>query len=221
MNSLDIDAVIFDMDGTLVQTESIHHRAWEPEILATGRDITPDDYLRWFTGVTNRDICDGLLGLSGDEIEATLAAVDRRFWEIAAEGISPIAGVHELLQSLQDMPRAIATNAERDPAIRTLAFSGLISHFEVIVTLSDVANGKPAPDVYLEAAARLQVEPSRCLVFEDSRPGVAAALAAGMHCIALTPTHVGYDGAHLIVGGWDDPRIGPLLPRRSNLRTRA
>jgi sugar-phosphatase len=67
----------------------------------------------------------------------------------------------------------------------------------------------------------LSVEPARCLVFEDSRPGVAAALAAGMHCIALTPTHVGFDGAHLIVGGLDDPRIGPLLPRGTNLRTRA
>src|SRR4051794_7469318 len=221
MNSLDVDAVIFDMDGTLVQTESIHHRTWEPEIRATGRDMTPDDYLRWFTGVTNRDICSGLLGLSGDEIEATLAAVDRRFWEIAEEGISPITGVHELLQSLHDVPRAIATNAERDPAIRTLALSGLIAHFEVIVTLSDVVNGKPAPDVYLEAASRLSVEPSRCLVFEDSRPGVAAALAAGMRCIAITSTHVGYDGAHLIVGGLDDPRIGPLLPRGINLRTRA
>ncbi len=221
MNLLDIDAVIFDMDGTLVQTESIHHRAWEPEILATGREITPDDYLRWFTGVTNRDICSGLLGLSGDDIEATLAAVDRRFWEIAEEGISPIAGVHELLHSLRDVPRAIATNAERDPAMRTLALSGLLTHFEVIVTLTDVANGKPAPDVYLEAASRLKVEPGRCLAFEDSRPGVAAALAAGMHCIALTPTHVGYDGAHLIVGGLDDPRIGPLLPRGTKLRTRA
>ena len=216
MNRHDIDAVIFDMDGTLVQTESIYHRAWEPEIHSRRGEITPDDYLRWFTGVTNREICTGLLGLSGDEIEATIAAVDRRFWEYAESGIAPITGVPELLHSLHDVPRAIATNAERDPAYRTLGLAGLLSHFEVIVTLTDVAQGKPAPDVYLEAASRLRVEPSRCLVFEDSRPGVTAALAAGMRCIAITATHVGYDGAHLIVGGLDDPRIGPLLPGRAS-----
>lgn len=214
MNPHDIDAVIFDMDGTLVQTESIYHRAWEPEIRSRRGEITPDDYLRWFTGVPNREICTGLLGLSGDDIEATIAAVDRRFWEYAEAGIAPIAGVPELLHGLRDVPRAIATNAERDPAHRTLGLAGLLSHFEVIVTLSDVAHGKPAPDVYLEAASRLRVEPSRCLVFEDSRPGLTAALAAGMRCIAITANHVGYDGAHLIVGGLDDPRIGPLLPRR-------
>ena len=149
--------VVFDMDGTLVQTESIYHRAWEPVIRSRRGEITPDDYMQWFTGVTNRDICTGLLGLSGDEIESTIATVDRRFWEYAEAGISPITGVPELLHALHDVPRAIATNSERDPAYRTLGLAGLLSHFEVIVTLSDVAQGKPAPDVYLEAASRLRV----------------------------------------------------------------
>jgi HAD superfamily hydrolase (TIGR01509 family) len=207
-----VEAVIFDMDGTLVHTEPIHRLAWLSVIESDGRSVTPDEYAQWFTGVTNRDICRGLLGLADDAIEATIAAVDKRFWEIAQDGgISPLMGVHELLSATAHMPRAVGTNAEREPALRTLTTAGLLDHFSTIVTVNDVALGKPAPDIYLEAAHRLGVSPARCLVFEDSRPGLAAAVAAGMRCVAITSNQVGYDQAHLIVGGLDDPRIGPLL----------
>jgi HAD superfamily hydrolase (TIGR01509 family) len=211
-----VEAVIFDMDGTLVHTEPLHRLAWLSVIESNGHSVTPEEYAQWFTGVTNRDICRGLLGLAEDAIEATIAAVDERFWEIAQDGgISPLVGVHELLEATAHMPRAVGTNAEREPALRTLATAGLLDHFSTIVTFDDVHHGKPAPDIYLEAANRLGVAPANCLVFEDSRPGLAAAVAAGMRCVAITSNQVGYDGAHLIVGGLDDPRIGPLLmPRR-------
>jgi HAD superfamily hydrolase (TIGR01509 family) len=207
-----VEAVIFDMDGTLVHTEPIHRLAWLSVIESDGHVVTPDEYAQWFTGVTNRDICRGLLGLADDAIEATIAAVDKRFWEIAQDGgISPLIGVHELLAATAHMPRAVGTNAEREPALRTLATAGLLDHFSTIVTLNDVRLGKPAPDIYLEAARQLGVDPANCIVFEDSRPGLAAAVAAGMRCIAITSNQVGYDDAHLIVAGLDDPRIGPLF----------
>lgn len=216
MNIESIDAVIFDMDGTLVHTEPIHRLAWLSVIESDGHSVTPEEYAQWFTGVTNRDICRGLLGLAEDAIEATIAAVDNRFWEIAQNGgIAPLMGVHELLEATAHIPRAVATNAEFDPAIRTLSSAGLLDHFETIVTVNDVRLGKPAPDIYLEAAGRLGISPANCLVFEDSRPGLAAAVAAGMRCVAITSDHIGYDGAHLIVGGLDDPRIGPLLPLKA------
>lgn len=216
LNIESIEAVIFDMDGTLVHTEPLHRLAWLSVIESNGHAVTPEEYAQWFTGVTNRDICRGLLGLADEAIEATIAAVDNRFWEFAGDGgISPLTGVHELLAATAHMPRAVATNAERDPAIRTLLTAGLLDHFETIVTFNDVRFGKPAPDIYLEAANRLGVAPANCLVFEDSRPGLAAAVAAGMRCVAITSNHVGYDGAHLIVGGLDDPRIGPLLPLKA------
>lgn len=212
MNIASVEAVIFDMDGTLVHTEPLHRLAWLSVIESNGHSVTPEEYALWFTGVTNRDICRGLLGLAEDAIEATIAAVDDRFWEIARDdGISPLAGVHELLEATAHLPRAVGTNAERNPALRTLSTAGLLDHFSTIVTSDDVRSGKPAPDIYLEAADRLGVEPAHCLVFEDSRPGLAAAVAAGMRCVAITSNQVGYDGAHLIVGGLDDPRIGPLL----------
>lgn len=215
MNIESVEAVIFDMDGTLVHTEPLHRLAWLSVIESNGHSVTPEEYAQWFTGVTNRDICRGLLGLAEDAIEATIAAVDNRFWEIARDGgISPLIGVHELLAATAHMPRAVGTNAEREPALRTLATAGLLDHFSTIVTFDDVRHGKPAPDIYLEAASRLGVAPASCLVFEDSRPGLAAAVAAGMRCVAITSNHVGYDGAHLIVGGLDDPRIGPLLTPR-------
>ncbi len=212
MNGYPIEAVIFDMDGTLVHTEPIHRLAWLSVIETDGHTVTPEDYARWFTGVTNRDICRGMLRLADEAIEATCAAVDARFWEIAADGgILPLLGVHELLTVTAHLPRAVATNAERTPALRTLVSAGLLDHFQTVVTSDDVRHGKPAPDMYFEAAARLGVAPEHCLVFEDSRPGLAAAVAAGMRCVAITTNQIGYDGAHLIVEALDDPRIAPLI----------
>ncbi|ADV26159.1 HAD-superfamily hydrolase, subfamily IA, variant 3 [Pseudoxanthomonas suwonensis 11-1] len=175
-------AVLFDMDGLMLDSERVITRCYAQAAAALGHDL-PDDYWLQMVG-TGDAACRAmlverlgaaaaaeLLERSGDAYDAMVDA-----------GIPHRPGITALLQWLQrnDVPRAVATSTRNPLATHKLRQAGLAPYFPVICTASDVAQPKPAPDVYLLAASRLGVEPARCLVLEDSPTGVRAALAAGM-----------------------------------------
>jgi sugar-phosphatase len=137
--------------------------------------------------------------------------VTTAFWDLAAGNVKPLPGVRAFLTRFSYVPKAVATSARRHSATRMLDELGLLDYFKAIVTADDITNGKPAPDIFLLAAERLDVEPTKCVVFEDAYAGVQAARAAGMYVAAITTSRDEFPDADLVFSGWDDPRLPALF----------
>ncbi len=186
-------AVIFDMDGLLLDTEPLAARAWGEAAAALGVEFDPALALAMIgrnfadcgTMVRSRygtDYpADALLG----RWHATYDAIVER------DGLVPKPGVDALLDWLERRAilRAVATSTRRERARTKLARTALLPRFHDIVGGDEVARGKPAPDIYVEAARRLGVGARECIALEDSEPGVRAAIAAGMTAIMVPDLH--------------------------------
>jgi HAD superfamily hydrolase (TIGR01509 family) len=181
-------AVIFDMDGLIFDTEALYRDAMMETMAAAGLDLPLEIYL-------------GSVGLPADgtrayfmrhyggrcDPDAIWARASARFRDLVDTQLCLKAGVVELLDLLDRLalPRAIATSSKRESVAHHLAAHGLTHRFHAVVAAGDYAKGKPAPDPYLAAAARLDVAPALCLALEDSHNGVRAAHAAGMTTIMV------------------------------------
>ena len=176
------DAVVFDMDGLMLDSERAITDCMARAAAEAGHALPQSLWLDLVgTGeAACREILRQRLGAAA--ADAMLAHADTLYDVVVDAGMPHRPGIVALLDWLErcGMPRAVATSTARPLALRKLRRAGLLDRFHAICTSSDVARPKPAPDVYLLAAARLEVEPARCLVLEDSPTGVRAALAAGM-----------------------------------------
>jgi len=179
-------AVIFDMDGLMLDTEPLAARAWDDaaETLGVAFDRTLPPRL---IGRNLTDCSAMIRAHYGDfadyPVDALLAHWHAAYDAIVTrEGVATKPGVFELIDWLEarNIVRAVATSTRRDRAIRKLTHAALLPRFAVLVGGDEIARGKPAPDIYLEAARRLGVAPEGCVVLEDSEPGVRGAFAAGM-----------------------------------------
>ena len=192
-----LQAVIFDLDGTLLDSEAASLRAGLRAFEAVGVTV-PDSFLH---------------GLVGKDYSAGQALIRARFPEIDSDrlarewagltremrnrdGVALKPGAAELLAHLSErgMPLALATSSHDGSAREKLALSGLDRHFDIVVTRDSVLRAKPAPDAYLLAAERLSLPTDRCLVFEDSDPGAEAAHGAGAWVVQV-PDILPTDGA--------------------------
>ena len=187
-------AVIFDMDGVLIDSGAHHRDAWR--LLLGDIGITPPpDYWRLTIGRPAEDAVPLLLGRRVDRTEAAALAQRKRdlYTQLAVRGTRAIPGVSAFVETLarQKVPRAVATSAGRREAESLLTAIGVRRRFDVVVTAEDVRWGKPNPEVYLKAAAGLAIASKACLVFEDSLVGVHAARNCGMRVIGLTTSHTG------------------------------
>ena len=197
-------AVIFDCDGTLVDSEPLSRRAWE-------RVLAPYGY-----AVSDEDLA-ACVGRSYPHTHGHFAARAplpgaAAFWPVYSGELfalldSELEPFPDALRSVSDLqhrgvPIAVASSSARERLDRTLARAGLGGVFAATIAGDEVAAGKPAPDMFLAAAERLGVAPSRCIAVEDSAPGVRSALAAGMVAVAVareTPPPVGLEEADLLV----------------------
>ncbi len=186
----DFAGYIFDLDGTLINTMPLHYRAWDSAMRHHGlAEVLNEDLFYSLGGVPTVRVAELLgahygLTLDPREVETTK---ERMFLE-KLEAVEHIAPVVEFARRVaRTHPVAIATGGQPEVAIPALKAAGLQGLFKIVVTPRDVApgRGKPAPDMFLLAAEKMGVPPSRCLVFEDAEPGICAALAAGMQVVRV------------------------------------
>ncbi len=181
-------ALLCDLDGTLADTEPQHCAAW--------LDLLHDDLqleydVSWFDqwiGTSDRVVADWLIGEHGlsASADALIGAKQKRFHDLVKSSGRGFAGVAEQLDRISSrFPLAIATNSGRKDADVVVPALGLDLFTNVVVTATDVAHLKPAPDIYLLAAERLGVPATSCVAIEDSKPGGEAAKAAGCYLIGL------------------------------------
>jgi HAD superfamily hydrolase (TIGR01509 family) len=203
-------AVIFDMDGVLVDSEPVNVEALAVLLAAHGVRYTEAENDE-FVGVSDREHFTALRERYrlGPTVEELIKRWTGLVLQLIPTRSRPRPGVPEVLERLSQRSYrlALASSALRPVIDARLAALGVAEHFPVIVSALDVARGKPAPDVFLAAAARLGVPPDRCLVVEDSRNGLLAAKAAGMRC-AVVPSPAtrlqAFAEADFLLGGLPD-----------------
>lgn len=181
-----VAAVLFDMDGTLADTERLHWRAYGRVLDRFGVAVDLDTYRRRFIAVAGGAewACAAFrLPIDAATLRAEKAVAYRRLLE---EGVSPMPGARAALARLRPRFRlAVATNSVRDEARFVLDRIGLRDLLDAVVAREDYAAAKPAPDAWLAAARALGVAPEACVVVEDTPRGLAAGLAAGMPVVAV------------------------------------
>lgn len=164
----------------------VHYRAWQRTLAPYGIEFTEDQFYAW-GGVPTREIIGRLSRASGVSlnVEEVTAERDQRFVEMARH-IHPIERVVEIARAHRGrVPLAVATGGTQQQVDVVLRSIGVWDWFDVIVSADDVDRGKPAPDVFLEAARRLRVVPSQCVVYEDAEAGLQGARAAGMTVVDI------------------------------------
>ena len=181
----DYDLVIFDCDGVLVDSERLSIRIDADYLARLGWPMSEEEVVERWVGRSEADMRAEIEEHIGHPIPAE---VDEEFGRIYLETfeaeLAPVDGIREALDRIP-LPRCVASSGEPEKIRRNLALTGLAGYFgERTFSARDVAHGKPAPDLFLHAAAQLGADPSRCAVIEDSVHGVEAALAAGMSTFA-------------------------------------
>jgi HAD superfamily hydrolase (TIGR01509 family) len=183
-----VKAVVFDMDGLLVDTETVYFAAMRAAAADLGREMPRPLYLSMI-GLTWADNRRQVLEHFGSDFDSDgfLEGIRGHFLQLTVAEVALKAGVLEILEALDGfgLPRAIATSSGRGDVERHLGHHGLLGRFHAIVAHGDYARPKPNPDPYLLAAQRLGVAPQDCLALEDSHNGVRAAASAGMMTIMV------------------------------------
>jgi len=188
-----IKAVIFDLDGTLIDNNGFHLQAWREYLKQIGKAMTDEEYKIHLNGRTWRDAMEYIYGRRLPDEEAMQYYLEkaRIYREIYAPFIVPVTGLVELLQFLQSrsIPMAIATSGIDINIDFMFEHVAIRQYFTLIVNSSHVSKGKPDPEIYLKTASLLGVHPENCLVFEDALVGIHAAKAAHMKVTGITTTH--------------------------------
>jgi HAD superfamily hydrolase (TIGR01509 family) len=213
-----IGAVVCDLDGTLIDTERVFAEAARRLLACRGKKLEVD-FLGSIQGTPGRDALPRFRQRFGlDEPLVELAAeYKRHFVETLAGRLPPLMpGVVALLDRLEArrIPCAIATSSRREYVDNVFGPHGLLQRFDFILTADDVTHGKPHPEIYEKAVARLSLPALEIAVIEDSPAGLQAALAAGTRCIVVPHSNTPRDqivGAHAVVQSLHDPDLWGIL----------
>jgi beta-phosphoglucomutase len=215
---LQAEAVIFDFDGVIVDTEPLHYAAFQRLLEPLGLGFSWERYVEVFMGFDDRDAFIEAFkprgnGLTTIELHDMIDRKARLFQEIIRDGISPYPGVVDLIRNIRAsrIPLAISSGALRSDIAPILETLGISDCFDLIVTAEDVSRSKPDPECYRLAHSRLNrfwsldLTPDRVLAIEDTPAGIAAAKGAGLQVIAVTNSYPAgqLTGADLVVTSLD------------------
>lgn len=188
----DIRAVIFDLDGTMLDNNPFHLKAWKQYLTDAGIHISEDEYNAHINGRTNKDAIEYIYKRKMTDEEAMKFALEKEavYREIYAPHIQPVAGLIEFIAALKRGNIAIGMATSGVPVNIDFMFEHVPvrAYFDVIVHSAHIKKGKPDPEIYTKTASLLNVSPRHCLVFEDAAVGIQAAKAAGMHVAAIDTT---------------------------------
>ncbi|MBN2045893.1 MAG: HAD-IA family hydrolase [Anaerolineales bacterium] len=184
-------AVLWDMDGTLVDTGEPHYITWRDTLAEIGVPYTRQDFAATF-GMNNFGVLEVVFGKKPDH-ELANSLIEKKeelFREMIFQGLEPLPGIMDWLNRFRQwgVKQAIASSAPCANIDAELDVTGIRPYFDIVISGADLPH-KPNPDIFLKAATELGVPPERCVVVEDSVAGLGGALAAGMKCIAVTTTH--------------------------------
>lgn len=206
-------ALLFDLDGTLVDSDRLHHAAFAAILAERGATLSLDDYRTHVMGHPNEAI---MARFFPGEQAAHAAIAERKeamFRASLAASVAPVAGIHAVLDwaVAAGIGCAVVTNAPRANAEAILAAAGLAERLPTLVLGDELPRPKPDPMPYREAMRRLGVTPSRSVAFEDSRSGLRAARSAGAYVFGmatgLTPHELMSAGAHRAIADFTDPAL--------------
>jgi len=206
-------AFIFDMDGTMVDSNDLHSDAWDRYLAQQG--VTIPDMTARMLGKRNDEIVVDFFGshLAPEEVFQHGAAKEALYRDmmrpILSERILP--GLHEFLERYADVPKGLATNAERPNVDFVLDEADLRRFFRVIIDGNQVQRPKPNPEVFLTTATQLGYDPRNCVIFEDSPAGLRAARDSGAWVVGVQSKHPVEQEADLIIEHFEDPRLEPWL----------
>jgi beta-phosphoglucomutase family hydrolase len=190
-------AIIWDLDGTLIDSSALHWEAWQEVMTAENLRLTYEEYVADF-GKRNDEILRGRLGarITEADIERITRAKEEKYRELLrTRGLKLLPGAEYWLRELKagEWLQALASSSPRLNIDTVFAALGITRFFDVVVSSEEVKQGKPHPDVFLAAAEKLNVAPPRCIVVEDAPAGIEAAHRAGMKAIGVRTTHPGLE----------------------------
>lgn len=192
LSSMNAKAVIFDLDGTLIDNNSFHLIAWKQYLKNIGIDIAEEEYWKNINGRTNKDAIEYIYKRKMTDEEALIFALEKEavYRDLYLPDIKPVEGLLPFLETLHilNIPMAIATSGIQVNIDFMFEHIPIKQYFTTVVNSAHIINGKPDPEIYIKTAALLNLPPENCLVFEDATVGVIAAKSAGMKVIALTTT---------------------------------
>lgn len=201
-----LHAIIFDFDGVIADTEPLHLRAYQSILGRSGIELNKEDYYARYLGYDDAGLFRALaqdrgLPIADETVDEWVAAKSHVIDEMLADGSILFPGAAACVKAFAErVPLAIASGALGPEIEQVLDHAGLRGCFRAIASASDGVRGKPAPDLYLLAVAKLnddtQVDASACLAIEDSRWGLEAARKAGLTCVAVTHTYPAIELEH-------------------------
>lgn len=217
MDQKQFDAVVFDMDGLMFDTERLYYRVGGEVLARRGKEMTPE-LSGAMMGLRSGEALELMRrwhGLS-DSVEKLAEETDALLLGLLRSELRPMPGLMALLAALDErsLPRAVATSSSRLHAQTALAQLELTDRFAFVLAAEDVVHGKPHPEIYLLAAERVGVDPESILVLEDSQAGVQAAKAAGAVCLVVPHEHNGgqdFSLADAVVPSLNAPEVFEMV----------
>lgn len=200
-------SALFDLNGTVVDDMRVHGELWSEVARQLGHEVPPERFYRDYAGWKAEEVIAGIVGhpLPAERVRALAEAKEARYREVYRPRVAEVPGCVAFLRRLEaaGVRRALATAAPAENRALAIDGLGIAGLFDRVVGPEGIARGKPAPDIFLAAAAALGVSPERCVVFEDALNGIAAARAAGMRAVGVTTAFTLRElreaGAHFVV----------------------
>lgn len=212
-----VQAVLWDLDGVLLDSASYHFQAYRKILAEFGLRLQERYFRSQLFGLRNEEILGRLLGdrLSRSELAALARRKEEVYRSLARDGLQALPGARPLAQAVQaaGIPQAVVSSTPRENILLALSSLDMADLFHSLVSGEDVIKGKPDPEAFLRGAERLHAQPSGCVVIEDAPEGILAGKAAGMRCIGVATTRPeqALIDADLIVPSLEDPRVRQFL----------